>query len=220
MMTRKRKRTKQPETELLTIDARKGFHLTATSPEGARRDVARMMASPETAAARVIAATEGPSGMGEDLDVPELVECLREQAIAVNGGNMTNVEAVLSNQATALQSLFARMIERGMGSELLAQYEAHMRIALRAQAQCVRTLEALAAIRNPPVIFAKQANISAGPQQVNYGPRAQEIQIEPSKVLEAQHGERLDFGAATAAGRIDTALETLGEIDRAEISRG
>lgn len=215
MMTRKRKRAKQPETELLTIDARKGFHLTATSPEGARRDVARMMAAPETAAARAIGATEGTKGLGEDLDVPELVDCLREQAAAINGGNLAHVESMLVNQATALQSLFARMVERGMGSELLAQYEAHMKIALRAQAQCVRTLEALAAIRNPPVIFAKQANISAGPQQVNNGSRTQENPIEQSKVLEAQYGERMDYGAAAAAGRIDQNLATVDAIDRA-----
>jgi hypothetical protein len=213
-MPRKRKTVERDEAPI--IEARKSFSIIATSPEDARRDVARMMAAPETAAARAIGATEGTKGLGEDLDVPELVDCLREQAAAINGGNMAHVESMLANQATALQSLFARMIERGMGSELLAQYEAHMRIALRAQAQCVRTLETLAAIRNPPVIFAKQANISAGPQQVNNGSRAQESPIEQSKVLEAQHGERLDIGAAAAASGANPRLATVEAIDGAK----
>lgn len=211
-MPRRRKTTERDDAPM--IKARKTFTIIATTPEGARRDVARLMASPEAAAARAIAATEGARGMGEDLDVPELVDCLREQAAAMNGGNMAHLEAMLANQATTLQSLFARTIERGMASDMLTQYEAHMKIALRAQAQCVRTLETLAAIRNPPVIFAKQANISAGPQQVNNGTRAQENPIEQTKVLEAQDGERLDIGAPAAAGRTNPELATVEAIDR------
>ena len=42
-----------------------------------------------------------------------------------------------------------------------------MRLALKAQGQCRATLETLATIKNPPVVFARQANIAQGPQQVN-----------------------------------------------------
>ena len=46
----------------------------------------------------------------------------------------------------------------------------YKRQALKAQAQCRATLEALAEIKNPrPVAFVKQANISGGHQQVNNG---------------------------------------------------
>jgi hypothetical protein len=46
-----------------------------------------------------------------------------------------------------------------------------MRLALRAQGQCRATLETLAAIKNPPVVFARQANINnGGQQQVNNAP--------------------------------------------------
>jgi hypothetical protein len=34
-----------------------------------------------------------------------------------------------------------------------------MRLALKAQAQCTRTIETLAEIKNLPVVFAKQSNI-------------------------------------------------------------
>lgn len=67
---------------------------------------------------------------------------------------------------------------RGMALELevvprqeyLKQFQAYLGLALKAQAQCRATLEALAEIKNPrPMAFVKQANISGGPQQVNNG---------------------------------------------------
>lgn len=44
-----------------------------------------------------------------------------------------------------------------------------MKLGLRAQNQCRMTLETLAAIKNPPVVYAKLANINqgSGNQQVN-----------------------------------------------------
>ena len=48
--------------------------------------------------------------------------------------------------------------------------ETYVRLALKAQAQCRATLETLATIKNPPVVYARQANIAAGRQQVNNGP--------------------------------------------------
>jgi hypothetical protein len=42
-----------------------------------------------------------------------------------------------------------------------------MQMVLKAQSQCRATLKTLATIKNPPVVFARQANIAQGPQQVN-----------------------------------------------------
>jgi len=208
----KRKKADAP----LTFEARKAHLLTATDSEGARRESARYIASPELAAARTMVAAEGAGGMSGLLDVPELVATLREQAKAANNGDLLGVEAMLTNQATALQSLFARLTERAMSAEYVPQFEAFMRMALRAQSQCRATLETLAAIKNPPIVYARQANIANGPQQVNNGTRAQENPIEQSKVLEVQHGERLDIGASEAAGRINPELATVDAIDRAK----
>jgi hypothetical protein len=101
----------------------------------------------------------------------------------------------------------------------LKQFEANLRLALKAQSQCVRTLEVLGAIKNPPVVFAKQANIAHGPQQVNNGTqpaatRTEKPETRQTQLLEQQHGERLDFGAAATAGGIDTAMATVGEVHR------
>ena len=153
------------------------------------------------------------------------METLRDQARAVNRGDLTQAEAMLSNQATALQNLFARLAERAISCDTVVPFEVNMRMALRAQSQCRATLETLAAIKNPQqVAFVRQANIAHGPQQVNNGvaaapSRARENESEPSKLLEANDGERLDTGTAGTASGGDQALAPVGAIDRAADER-
>ncbi len=139
------------------------------SEETAAGKFAKLTTSSELAAYRVINASETKSGIGEQIDVPTLIDQLREQAVAVNRGELAHAEAMLMNQATALQSLFARLAERGMGCDGIQAFEANMRMALRAQSQCRATLETLAAIKNPPIVYAQQANVTTGPQQINNG---------------------------------------------------
>lgn len=218
-MTRKR-RASEPNDPVSEIGARKEFPLTGKSAEEARQEFARVITSSEMAAARTISAVEGSRGMGRLLDIPEVVTCLREQALAVSAGDTAHVECMLMNQATALQSLFARLIERGMGADMLPQYEAHMRIALRAQSQCRATLETLAAIKNPPVVYARQANIASGHQQVNNCTHAEETQIEPTQLSGGDHELRQDARASGHESRADSTVETMGKIDRAKVRRG
>jgi hypothetical protein len=123
---------------------------------------------------------------------------------------------MLMNQATALQSLFARLAERGMSCDTVVPFEANLRMALRAQSQCRATLETLAAIKNPPVVFAKQANINQGNgnQQVNNGTsdpasRTEKTINQPNELLEAQHGERMDTGTAGATIVKNPAMATV-----------
>jgi hypothetical protein len=173
-----------------------------------------------------VLAAERKSGLGDSLDVPTLLEVLRSQAAAAKSNDLAQAEAMLMNQATALQTLFGRLAERGMGCDQALAFEANLRIALRAQSQCRATLETLAMIKNPaPVAFVRQANIAAGPQQVNNGPapvepaRARETENQQTKLLEAQN-ERLDTRATSTAGAADPALETVGAIDRTEDAGG
>ena len=58
--------------------------------------------------------------------------------------------------------------------EYLDATDRYMRLALKAQAQCRATVETLAEIKNPPTLFARQANIAHGPQQVNNTVRVEE----------------------------------------------
>jgi hypothetical protein len=174
-----------------------------------------------------VVAAERKSGLGDSLDVPALLEALRSQAAAAKCNDLAQAEAMLMNQATALQTLFGRLAERGMGCDQASAFEANLRIALRAQAQCRATLETLAMIKNPaPVAFVRQANIAAGHQQVNNAPppveasHAEETENPQSKLLEAQDGQRLDTGATSTPGAADPPLEALGTINRTEDTGG
>ena len=201
------------------IGARKNLTIAAETAEQARRNVALLMTNPLFAAARAIQVTEGTQqGYGALLDTDELLKVLRVQAEMVNDGNLARVEWMLLSQATALQSLFSRLVERGMTADLLPHFEGFMRLALRAQAQSTRTLEVLATVKNPPVVFAKQANI-AQQQQVNNGPavpamRARNPAPAQSKLLETLPDERLEFGTQGAASGADSPLATVGTVHR------
>lgn len=198
------------------IGARKTLEIHVTDPEQARRDIARLLVSPEFAAARAVRAVEGESHFGAKLDTPELLECLRAQARQVNGGDLSDLEGMLMNQATTLQTLFARLMERGMVQTALPCFETHLRLALRAQAQCRATVETLATIKNPPVVFARQANIANGPQQVNnVAPsRPQEIETSPTQLLQAMPDEQMDGGTQGATSGAHSQLATVGAVNR------
>ena len=94
-----------------------------------------------------------------------------------------------------------------------------MKLALKAQNQCRMTLETLAAIKNPPVIYARQANFANGPQQVNNGviPHAAKNESAPNELFENKHGEGewLDGGAPREAIGSDPAKAAVGAINRA-----
>ena len=155
-----------------------------------------------------------------ELAITESYAALRDDIAKVRKGDMSGPEATLVAQAAALNAIFTEMARRSalnMGEYIKAS-ESYMRLALKAQAQCRATIETLAAIKNPPVVFARQANISNGPQQVNnHAPpsRAEETTTAPNEQLETEHGKRLDGGAAGAAIGCDTALEAMGAGNRA-----
>lgn len=208
----------KPEAEL---QPRKGLNLNiGKTKEETQRNHAALLVSPEVATFQVLRSVDSTGGfctLWEQLDVPSLTDELRAQAAAVNRGEMAHVEAMLMNQATALQAIFGRLVERGMNNDHLPAFEGNMRMALRAQNQCRSTLETLAAIKNPPVVFAKQANINHGNQQVNNGipegmnaTRTDEIKNQSNKLLEADHGsETLDTRATGSTGGKNPSMATL-----------
>ena len=107
--------------------------------------------------------------------------------------------------------------------EYIEATERYMRLALKAQGQCWATLETLAAIKNPPVVFARQANFANGPQQVNNDPLRAEIPEPPPTKLLAGNidgGTQMGTGATTAATRGDPAMATLDTNNRAKKPRG
>ncbi|MDD1622646.1 MAG: hypothetical protein LUQ11_14310 [Methylococcaceae bacterium] len=150
-----------------------------------------------------------------DHDISDLMDELVDSIETVNDGDLKRCEGMLMGQAQALQSIFTNLARRAVNQEYLKNYEAFMRLALKAQSQCRQTLETLSNIKNPPVVYAKQANISNGPQQINNGmpapaPHAEEIKNQPNELLEVIDGERLDTGTAQETIGSDTALAAVG----------
>lgn len=183
------------------------------------RQFAELGLSP-TALNTMTARTFSQWGMGE-IDITEAVSVMREKADKVKAGDIGELESTLAAQVVSLDAIFNEMARRSALNlgEFLQASESYMRLALKAQAQCARTIEVLAAIKNPPVIFAKQANIANGPQQVNNGApqsRAEENQIEQTKLIEGQGYGTMDTRGAAATIGVDQELETVGAINRAD----
>lgn len=181
-----------------------------------------MLTAPEVAAYRVIGAAQ-PKHLADGIDVPGLLATLSDQAKAVSSGDLSRVEALLTNQADSLQALFVAMVERSLRQEYVAYVEPYMRLALKAQGQCRATLQTLAEIRNPPVIYARQANVTNGPQQINNNldlSRTRESTIPPTQLSGATHALPTDTRASSDAGRDDSQLEAVAEVHGAKDTRG
>lgn len=159
--------------------------------------------------------------------VTEAAEVLLAKASAVHGGDLREAETVLIAQATTLNTLFLELTRRAglnMGANLQAT-DTYMKLALKAQNQSRMTLETLAAIKNPPVVYARQANFANGNQLVNNGvpmqpashaAKAEVIQNE----LEHSDGQRLDIGSAATPSTTHSHCEALGALNRAPNPRG
>ena len=188
-----------------------------------RRYVARELLRPSTLAGNTIDALK----MTGLTDIQALTLALREQAALVTDKNdLSRAEGMLIAQAHTLDALFNRELMTALRQEALPQFEAHAKLAMRAQSQCRSTLETLAAIKNPPVLIAKQANIAAMQQVNNNGipaqgdpSRTRESETRQTELLEHHHGDWLDTGTASTASGPDPEVETLGTVDGTKVRR-
>jgi hypothetical protein len=85
----------------------------------------------------------------------------------ISNNDLRQCEAMLYCQAHVLQAVFVDSLLQVPKQGWFSTSEAYMRMAMKAQNQCRMTLQTWAQIKNPPVVFARQANIAQGPQQVN-----------------------------------------------------
>jgi hypothetical protein len=150
------------------------------------------------------------------MEINSLVKTLSGQVEAVNNGSMKQPEAMLTAQAYTLDALFNNLAIRAQSHCELLQFEACLRLAFKAQSQCRATLETLAAIKNPPVVFAKQANFAQGHQQINNSTHAGEIKNHQNELLEQTHGERLDTREKATASGANPAMATMEQVHGAE----
>ncbi len=203
----------------------------ATSAEFAAfsdKITARALHQPEVRAARVIQRFEG-----ESLDINAAADELRELVAEVQAGSMKRPEAMLVAQAHTLDALFSLLATRSHANSNAGYLDAadkYLRLALKAQAQSVRTIEALGELKNPkPVTFVRQANVANGPQQINNGVSGQvragahahgNIPIQPNELSGGGNELLPDARASGFTIPANQEVEALGEIHRAEVRRG
>lgn len=207
----------------MTADQTQPEGTSVPAPKPSAEVIADLAMQPDVNAAMVMARYSRPIGVEEE-DVGELMLKLHKDTQDVWSGDLKRAEAMLFNQAHALQAIFMNLADKASRQEYLKHWEAYMRMALKAQNQCRMTLETLATIKNPPVVFARQANINnGGQQQVNNGvpapasgktTHAAENRAVQTELLEQQHGQGLDPGAQGQAGGADPHLETVGAVHR------
>ncbi len=192
----------------------------ATTPEKKFMEPHELVLSPTVQGAAGVQAWS--KFMGE-ADLGGLITDLRGRIEKVQAGDMGSVEAMLYGQAMTLQTIFTNLARKAQAQEYLKQFQVNLTLALKAQAQCRATLEALAEIKNPrPVLITKQANITSGHQQVNNGTTAESGSVRAgasahtaensspqNRLLEQQHGNELDTRTPSTSGGADPHLETV-----------
>ena len=202
------------DPKALTLEGKQG----ETMPQVKARAATRASLN----AALVVNAFQG-NIMGKDVDIGELVTTMQDKFEGVKGGDLSTMEAMLVGQATALQTMFTSLAMKAANQEYLKNYQSFMVLALKAQAQSRATISALVDLKYPKqATFVKQANIANGPQQVNNGQSAAaapshagDSETAPNKLLEADHGQRLDIGAQTQTVRANQRVEAVGAVHRA-----
>ena len=163
-----------------------------------------------------------------DLSLMDMARELRDQGEAVNRGDLAALERLLTAQALSLNAIFGELARIAQCNlfKVPEVADRYLRLALKAQSQSRATVETLAAIKNPPVVFARQMNVAHGPQQVNNGPapnstpasaRPGKTVSEPTELLQDMTDGRtqLDPQATPTTGRAHQDLAAVGALNRA-----
>ena len=213
MMVSTKPRSKTRAAATAKVSRSNSLEATSQPGEDEAATKARMVTSPTVLGA---VTTQAFSNVFGETDLQSLVSELGRQVGKVQENDLSRAESLLMTQAHTLDAIFNELARRAalnMG-EYINAMDRYLRLALKAQSQCRATLETLATIKNPPVIYAKQANIANGPQQVNNGTAPAhvggETSIEPNKLLEHQHEQRLDTGTKGAAIGANPSMATVG----------
>lgn len=150
-------------------------------------------------------------------DLTETINVMRDKVIKVNDGDLTELEATLTAQTVTLDTMFNELARRAvanMGTHMQVT-ESYMRLALKAQSQCARTIEVLANMKNPPIVYAKQMNVANGNQQVNNGnnlttthapAHTGKIINPPNELLSEMNNATMDTSGTATTSRTDKAM--------------
>jgi hypothetical protein len=158
----------------------------------------------------------------DKIDFTEAVEVMKEKSEKIIAGDLSELEATLAAQVITLDTIYNTLILRfahSMGNSLKLT-ETYMRLALKAQSQCARTAEILAAMKNQPIVIAKQANIAQGHQQINngnqYPPHAGKTKNPSNELLSEDNNASLDIRGKIEASGTNQELAAVETIDRSK----
>ena len=205
----KERTASEPEDDELRIDK--------LPTETEAQAIARELVSPHLIAAMNVKEFSTQSAM---LSITPLVAELKNQNDAINGGNLARLENMLLSQAHTLDAIFNHLAYRAKlnFNDYPDAGERFMRLALKAQSNCRASLETIAAIKNPPIVYAKQANIANGPQQVNNAvppPRTEKFINPANEQSEAKHELLPDTRASGNASGANPKVAALEKVNRA-----
>jgi hypothetical protein len=185
--------------------------------------VAREAQDPALRAA-MVGFVHDPINAAGPVDVNEYRKQVKIQAELVKQGDLSRPEEILSAQAGTLDMLFNILADkalRNINGGYRDAGDTYLRMAMKAQAQCRTTIEAIGEIKYPKSpTFIRQQNIAAQQQVNNYPAGEKIVESGSNELMEVPNGEWMDTGTAGKAIGHDPQLATLATIDGAGNRRG
>ena len=126
----------------------KTISVTLETGQSEENKFAKKMLSPHIMNTATVQALIKP--IGGEIDLKESILIMPEKVEKINDGDLSELEATLTAQVVSLNSLFTAVAIRSsnnMGHDLKI-VEVYMRLALKAQAQCARTIEVITTVKN------------------------------------------------------------------------
>lgn len=156
---------------------------------------------------------------------------LAEESERVQNGDLGRMESMLVSQAHTLDVMFATLAKKA-ATQMDAGYpkaaDIYLRLAMKSQAQCRTTIEALTEIKYPKApTFVKQQNVGQNVQVNNGVPnnatstpahaRTEEKDVTPpNKLLSEASNATLDTRGTGSTGGINQNMEAVGARHRPE----
>ena len=209
--------TTSTQRPTLTIDPQPGEPIEQT--------VAKTLLQPSMLSSAVIDAYKN-GFQGEALKIMETKKVLAKSIEQLQAGDFSKVDAMLLNQASALEMIFVSLARKAAAQTQISIHDSLLKLAFKAQNQGRATLHTLMQRHQPrQTAFIKQANIAHGHQQVNNPGNQESLEkniSQPNQLLvkEQSYGSQtMDLRTKTTAKRSDSRLETVGAINRPQNSR-
>lgn len=207
----------------MVTKSNKPTRVKAETPEKQTRS--QMLATLALHPAARSASILGKIDSNSTIDFFDLTREVRKRAEEIRTEDMNAASEMLAAQSIALDGLFANLARRA-GCNMEEGYgeaaERYMKLALRAQAQCAKTIQIMSELKNPRhIAFVQQANIAHN-QLVNNGQslRAENFEIQPNKLIDGDADDlQMDIRTTPTTGGADPAVEAVGTINRADNSR-